>query len=552
MTQDEALIVLKTGANVFLTGEPGSGKTYTLQQYISYLKEHGIDPVVTASTGIAATHIGGITIHSWSGIGANNFLSEYDIDRIASTEHVAKRIGKAKVLIIDEISMLSGSSLNAIDSILKAVRGSNESFGGLQIVFVGDFFQLPPVKGRGEEDNFAFQSLAWKHAKPVICYLTEQHRHADTELLQILSAARAESLEEVHFEMLKTRHVKLGNAKNKTKLFTHNKDVDALNNAELKKLSGKVHSFKMVSKGKDSLVAGLMRGCLSPEVLELKIGAQVMCTKNNPNRGFVNGTLGKVSSFSAYGNYPIIETSKGDEILVEPVSWQVEEDGKVKAEIAQIPLRLAWAVTVHKSQGMTLTEATIDLSHAFEYGQGYVALSRLSSLSGLELLGMHNNALAVHPTVKETDSYFQEESRKTEGFLMTLGKSEVDELHRKFISYCGGSIAVTKTTTGKKLATHDVTLALVKEGRDIPNICRERNLKPGTIIDHLHVLLERGDITFSELVEMAPVKLSKGLSYIYKEFDKLGIESLKPVYENLAGEHSYDDLKLARILYKAM
>lgn len=552
MTQSDALTILKTGANIFLTGEPGSGKTHTLRQYIAYLKEHDIDPVVTASTGIAATHVGGITIHSWSGIGASNYLTEYDIDRIASTEHVAKRIGKAKVLVIDEISMLSGSALNSVDAILRAVRGKNEAFGGLQVVFVGDFFQLPPIKGRGEESDFAFQSLAWKHARPVVCYLSEQHRQADTELLQILCAARNESLTEVHWELLKTRHTKTGTAKNETKLFTHNKDVDILNDAELKKISGKIHTFKMTTKGKDSLVAGLIRGCLSPEILNLKIGAHVMCTKNNPSRGFVNGTLGKVVSFSTFGGYPIIETREGDELLIEPMAWQVEDDGKVKAEITQIPLRLAWAITVHKSQGMTLSAAAIDLSGAFEYGQGYVALSRLASLAGLELLGIHANALAVHPMISSMDSFFQEESSKTEGFLVTLPRIELDELQRKFIAYCGGTVAKIRKPDGKKLGTHDATLALIKQGNDINAIARARNLKQGTIIDHMHVLLERGDITFHELTEVLPLELRKSLNTIYKAFDACGVENLKPVYEYLKGECSYDDLKLARILYKTM
>lgn len=556
MTQSDALTILKTGANVFLTGEPGSGKTHTLREYIAYLRAHDIDPVVTASTGIAATHIGGMTIHSWSGIGANNFLTEYDIDRIASIEHVAKRIGKAKVLIIDEISMLSGSALHAVDAIMRAVRGVRDPFGGVQVVFVGDFFQLPPVSASGrnrpDESDFAFQSLAWKHAQPVVCYLSEQHRQADADLLSILCAARGECLEEIHWQLLYKRRVKADVAKNETKLFTHNKDVDVLNNAELKKLPGKVHTFDMTHKGKDTLVAGLVRGCLSPEKLELKIGARVMCTKNNPGRGFVNGTLGKVVGFSAYGGYPIIETIKGEEVLIEPMSWQVEEDGKVKAEITQVPLRLAWAVTVHKSQGMTLSAATIDLSAAFEYGQGYVALSRLSSLAGLELLGIHQNALAVHPTVSAMDAYFQNESAKTEGFLANLNKTEIDELQRKFIAFCGGSVAAIRKSDGKKLGTHDATLALVRQGHDLENLCRERNLKAGTIIDHLHVLLERGDITFAELAGLAPVKLQKALSKIYRTFDMHGTDALKPVFEELRGAHSYDDLKFARILYKAM
>ncbi len=552
MTQSDALTILKTGANVFLTGEPGSGKTHTLREYIKYLKEHSIDSVVTASTGIAATHIGGVTIHSWSGIGAKEYINDYEIDRIASTEHVAKRITKAKVLIIDEISMLSGKTITAIDNIIKSVRGNMEPFGGMQVVFVGDFFQLPPIKRNSEDDDFAFSSRSWKDAKVIVCYLSEQHRNQNSELFEILSAARNNNLKDVHFEMLKSRITLASNLKNETKLFTHNKDVDILNKEKLEKLSGKKHVFNMVSKGNPTMAASIARGCLSPEILELKIGARVMCTKNNSQRNFVNGTLGEVVSFGASGGYPIIKTVEGEEILVEPMNWQVEVEGKVKAEITQVPLRLAWAITVHKSQGMTLPCAAIDLTNSFEYGQGYVALSRLTSLAGLELIGMNNNSLKVHPTVLDMDDYFQTQSGKSEAFLFSSSKEELDELSEQFIIFCGGSSKKNKNSAPKKLTTHESTLELLKQGLDVDAISRERNLKPATVIDHIYVLHERGDITNGELISVVPPFLAKGLTKIYKAFDKLGTDKLSPVFEYLKGEYPYDDLKLCRILYNAL
>ncbi len=552
MTQSDALTILKTGANVFLTGEPGSGKTHTLREYIKYLKEYGVDPVVTASTGIAATHIGGVTIHSWSGIGAKEYISEYEIDRIASTEHVAKRITKAKVLIIDEVSMLSGRTIYAIDNIIKSIKGSNEPFGGLQVVFVGDFFQLPPIKRNGEEDDFAFSSRSWRDAKVVVCYLSEQHRNQNSELFEILSAARNNNLKDVHFEMLSSRITKLDNLKNETKLFTHNKDVDILNKEKLEALPGKKHVFNMIHKGNPTMAASLARGCLSPEILDLKIGARVMCTKNNVARGFVNGTLGTIVSFGASGGYPIIKTLDGNEILVEPMTWQVEVDGKVKAEIFQVPLRLAWAITVHKSQGMTLSGAAIDLSHSFEYGQGYVALSRLTSLSGLELIGINNNSLKVHPTVLDMDDYFQTESSKSEAFLFSSSKAELDKLAEQFVIFCDGSLKKEKKPLEKKTTTHEATMNLLKQGLDVDAICRERNLKPDTVIDHLYVLHERGDITNGELISVVPPFLAKNLNKIYKAFDSCGEEKLSPVFEYLKGEYPYTDLKLCRILYNAL
>src|ERR1035437_2910766 len=148
MTQEEALSILKTGANVFWTGEPGSGKTFTINKFVSYLRERDIEPAITASTGIAATHIGGMTIHSWSGIGIKETLTKYDLDKISSSEYINKRIRKTKVLIIDEVSMLRAETFLMIDAVCREIKQSSEPFGGIQVILVGDFFQLPPIEKR--------------------------------------------------------------------------------------------------------------------------------------------------------------------------------------------------------------------------------------------------------------------------------------------------------------------------------------------------------------------------------------------------------------------
>ncbi|MBI5358627.1 AAA family ATPase [Candidatus Amesbacteria bacterium] len=153
MTQSQALAILKTGANVFLTGEPGSGKTYVINQYVTYLRDRGIEPAITASTGIAATHIGGITIHSWSGIGIKTMLNKHDLHKIATSQYIAKRVRRAKVLIIEEVSMLAPETLSMVDMVIRKITERQEPFGGVQVVFSGDFFQLPPVVKRVMEDN---------------------------------------------------------------------------------------------------------------------------------------------------------------------------------------------------------------------------------------------------------------------------------------------------------------------------------------------------------------------------------------------------------------
>ena len=206
MTQKEALDILKTGRNVFLTGAAGSGKTYVLREYISYLKNIDADVGITAATGIAATHMGGTTIHSWSGIGIRDSLSKSELQEIAEKSRIKNIVRKAKILIIDEISMLHHYRLDLIDKVLKEIKNSAEPFGGLQVVFCGDFFQLPPVRRAGEgEVFFAFHSEAWKNLNLKVCYLSEQHRQSDTEYLKVLNAVRDNAVSEEITEILRTR-----------------------------------------------------------------------------------------------------------------------------------------------------------------------------------------------------------------------------------------------------------------------------------------------------------------------------------------------------------
>ncbi|MCX6753040.1 MAG: PIF1 family DEAD/DEAH box helicase [Candidatus Nomurabacteria bacterium] len=446
MTQNEALNILKTGACVFLTGEPGAGKTHTINAFVSYLREHDIEPAITASTGIAATHIGGMTIHSWSGIGIKETLSAQELDKIASSEYVNRRIRKTKVLIIDEISMLRADTLDMVDAVCREIKQNSEPFGGIQVILVGDFFQLPPIFKRevatkqnallsAKKAHFAFESNAWRRLKPIVCYITEQHRQDDSSFLELLSAIRTDTVEEEHYEYMKERFIeKTEIPENTTKLYSHNLDVDKVNDMMLEKITDEESfPFIMDSEGNEALVTMLKKGCLSPEVLNLKRGAVVMCTKNNQKEHFVNGTLGIVEEFDSISGNPIIKTRSGKKIEISPMEWVVEENGKVKAMISQVPLRLAWAVTIHKSQGMSMDAAVMDLSNVFEFGQGYVALSRVRRLSGLYLLGMNHQALKVHPQILEQDKIFRTESDSAEITFGKLTKTELNKMHKNFV-----------------------------------------------------------------------------------------------------------------------
>lgn len=456
MTQEAALTILKTGANVFLTGEPGSGKSHTVNAYVAYLRDHGIEPSITASTGIAATHIGGQTVHSWSGIGIKSVLTDYDVDRITTVEYVVKRISRTKILIIDEVSMLPAETLNSIDKVCRAIKHVDEAFGGIQVIFVGDFFQLPPVSrhssaSSGQEALFAYHAQAWKDANPIVCYLSEQHRQEDAAFLDLLAAVRRNTITTEHTNMLDERiqDADVFDMPEVTKLYSHNEDVDRLNLGALNGMEGDTKVFRMASSGRDALVEQLKKGCLSPEELRLKEGAVVMFTKNAPNGSYVNGTLGEVVRFDSTSRYPVVRIRAGSDIIAEPVEWIIEENGKQLASIKQIPLRLAWAMTVHKSQGMSLDAAYVDLRSAFAHGQGYVALSRVRTLSGLYLAGYNARALEVHPEILTEDIIFRSYSDAALAKFESLPKAELKQLHENFIRISGGSILPKSLEKGK-------------------------------------------------------------------------------------------------------
>ncbi len=432
MTQKEALEILKLGVNVFLTGAAGTGKTHLLNQYISFLQKHRVPIGITASTGIAATHIGGVTIDSWSGMGIRNNLTDLEVKDLEHKMYLKLRYLSTKVLIIDEVSMLSAQKLDLLDRICQSMRGNSIPFGGMQIVLCGDFFQLPPVQRDGEKADFIFKSWTWHNSDIKICYLSEQFRQKDLDYINLLNSLRKNAVTNHELNLLaKSLNQILSTKINPTKLYTHNIDVDAINLEELQKINSQLISFQMTSTGIPTLVDALKKNCLVPNILELKKGALVMFVKNNRRKGYVNGTQGKIIGFKH--ELPVVETLEREKILVEQESWSIVENNKIKAEIRQLPLRLAWAITVHKSQGMTLDLAEIDLSKAFVKGMGYVALSRLKSFQGLRLLGINNLALQVNPEIAILDVSFQKLSEQETHRLLAMTWWQKTMEKRKFL-----------------------------------------------------------------------------------------------------------------------
>ncbi len=417
MDQKTALGILKSGHNVLLTGSAGTGKTYVLRQFLKHLYKHQVQVGVTASTGLAATHLNGTTIHSWAKIGIKHELTPGFEHRISEKER--KRMQATDVLVIDEISMLHDYRLDMVDTVLRKVREDARPFGGVQVVLCGDFFQLPPVNRADDEKQggFIVGSSVWQQADFLVCYLDKSYRQArDIDFANILNAMRANDVRRHHVEALLGRvDTELDDNVLPTRLFPTNIDTDRLNKTQLDLLTGDVRAYTMSTSGRKDKLEGLIRSCLADEMVRLKIGAQVMFIKNSPSKGYYNGTLGIVTKFTeGLLSLPIVRTTDGKEITVSYEDWELRDDNKSKpkATISQLPLKLAWAITVHKSQGMTLDAAEVDLRRTFVAGMGYVALSRVRSLKDLRLLGINKMALQISSDALAIDSELRKRSQE--------------------------------------------------------------------------------------------------------------------------------------------
>ncbi len=398
--------LVQQGRNVLLTGQAGTGKSTLLRNEIDADDE---DVAITASTGIAALNIGGSTLHRWSGMmlgpkrgdDPHAFLRELMRDKRQSVRAGMDRIRVSRLLVLDEVSMLSGVTLEFFDLLCRTVRRDQSPFGGIQIIATGDFLQLPPVRTNPSEPyDWAFQTKAWQRANFAVIHLTKVHRQDEPQFIAALGEFRQGRLNAENSTLLASRVVHFPHA-DTPRLFTHNTQVDKWNAYRLSCIEGTEVVYQARTNGPDHQIQFLRNHLLTPERLVLKPGARVMFTVNKPDLGFVNGQTGTVI---LCGRDEVLVDCDGMPIRVAPYEWRFDSRDKHSATFVQIPLRLAWSLTIHKAQGLTLDSAYIDVRAAREPGQAYVALSRVRTLAGLNLKAWFNGVFVSRAALEFYES----------------------------------------------------------------------------------------------------------------------------------------------------
>ncbi|KAJ5411509.1 uncharacterized protein N7487_005868 [Penicillium crustosum] len=452
--------VVDRGKSMFFTGSAGTGKSVLMREIIAKLRnKYRKEPdriAVTASTGLAACNIGGVTLHSFAGIGLGKEPVPELVKKIKKNQKARNRWLRTKVLVVDEVSMVDGDLFDKLEEIARRIRNNGRPFGGIQLVVTGDFFQLPPVPdGSNREAKFAFAAASWTTCIQHTILLTNIFRQRDPEFADMLNEMRLGKITPRTIEAFKrlSRPLDVKDQIEATELFPTRAEVDGANSARMGRLSGEIMRFNAVDSGTiqdPQHRERLLANCMAPPMIQLKKGAQVMLIKNMED-SLVNGSIGKVVAFMSEDyfdsykendkNFTDDATASDDErahrarkklkpmgykegpasmarkwplvsflqpdgserhLLCQPETWKIElPNGEVQAQRQQVPLILAWALSIHKAQGQTLQRVKVDLGRVFEKGQAYVALSRAVSQEGLQVTRFEPRKVMVHPKVVE-------------------------------------------------------------------------------------------------------------------------------------------------------
>jgi len=548
-------IIEKTGSNLFLTGKAGTGKTTFLRDVRKYTQKNH---VVLAPTGVAAVNAGGMTIHSFFQFGFGPYVK--GIFEPEPNYHIRKQklelIRSLELIIIDEISMVRADILDHVNDALQRIRKDRRPFGGVQLLMIGDLQQLPPIAS-GEEAEildgryasyYFFDSFVLRNSYYHCIELTSVYRQTDRTFIELLNRARAGKMTPGDISMLNSRyqpHFTPGQGESYIRLVTHNSQADIINDNELALIHDKEFVFDAtVSSGfpKDSLPAN--------ERLVLKRNAQVMFVRNDPDKRFVNGTIGTIDSIDN-GTIFVKLSDTGEIVEVKPMIWESiryrldEETDTIEAEVKgtfkQYPLKTAWAITVHKSQGLTFDRAEIDVHMAFSPGQAYVALSRCRSLDGIVLNSpVRNSNFMTDGTVSE---YLRVKIQDVESLACTIGyeffdydrpvPAEVKKTPEKVVKK-------KEKTSAPKVPTHEISFQMFREGKSIAEIAQERGLVQRTIFDHLTRYVASGELDVHQFISDDCIEKIAGYRRAHPD-----VTSLKEVFEYFDGALPYDDIRMA-------
>ncbi len=398
--QEKIVDLVRAGKNIFFTGVAGTGKSYLLQYCIDNVLSKRTT-YVTASTGIAAVNIAGMTLHSFAGIG----LGKESAEQLLRNLHFSARARWKRVsaLVIDEISMIDGVLFDKLAFIAQSVRHSTAPFGGIQVIASGDFLQL---KSCEKDALFTFECVSWPTVFEHVIELTKVFRQTSAPFVKALNEMRLGMMSDETcklFESCRNKDLRSEDKIQPTSLYALRKDVQTLNDRKLAELPGSGYSFSWLTSGtSSSAICALKKNFTGVEHLRLKIEAQVILIKNlDTKTQLVNGSRGIVVDFDTNCHYPVVQFVTGQKVLIQPQIWHTSVENKVIATLVQIPLIHGWGVTIHKAQGMTLDLAQITMRGIFEYGQAYVAFSRLRSLDGLKLIDFDPNVIRAHPRARE-------------------------------------------------------------------------------------------------------------------------------------------------------
>lgn len=402
--QKQAWELLQGHENVFVTGEAGSGKSFLIRRFIKD-KDPKKFPVL-ASTGAAAVLVGGRTFHSFMGLGIMEGGRDATLMRALKDRRLVLRLKKAEGFILDEVSMLSGETLDTAERICRFARESDEPWGGLRVIAVGDFAQLPPVQRFSGPRGWAFVNSVWEKSCFQSIVLRQNMRSGDAGFLSVLNDIRMGLVTDRVEHFLNRCKLDLNEGFEGTHLFPRRNQTDAFNNNELEKLPNQMYCFPSIYSGQQRYVEQLKKQSPLPEELFIKENALVMLRQNDPKQRWVNGSTGHVRSLSK--NEILIELLSGRLVKVEPVSFSMlNAEGAPVATVTNFPITLAYATTIHKAQGMTLDKLVVNLSQLWEPGQAYVAVSRVVDPAQLKVEDWQPSSIKSDPLVQRFYSSLQ-------------------------------------------------------------------------------------------------------------------------------------------------